>query len=60
MLVPTLRWLAAVSVAAVFLSAPLPAAAQSDTSALLDRILASDHRDPKNAARDRTGIRRRC
>ncbi len=53
MLVPTLRSLAAVSVAAVFLSAPLPAAAQSDTSAQLDRILASDHRNPKNAARDR-------
>jgi predicted methyltransferase len=53
MLVPALRSLAAVSVAALFLSAPLPAAAQADTGGQLDRILASDHRNPKNSARDR-------
>ena len=53
MLIPTLRSLAAVGAAATLLSAPLPAAAQSDTAAQLDRILAGDHRNPQNAARDK-------
>ncbi len=48
----TRRALAAVSLAAAVVCAPLYALAQTDVGAQLDQILASDHRNPKNAARD--------
>ena len=44
--------MAAVSIAAALICAPLHVLAQADVGTQLDQILASDHRNPKNAARD--------
>jgi predicted methyltransferase len=48
----TYRVVAAVSLAAALICAPLHVLAQADVGTQLDQILASDHRNPKNAARD--------
>jgi predicted methyltransferase len=50
---PTRTASAAVSLAAALVCASPYAAAQTDVGAQLDQILASDHRNPKNAARDK-------
>jgi predicted methyltransferase len=47
------RSLAAVTISIVLLFAALPARAQTDVGAQLDRILAGDQRSPENAARDK-------
>jgi predicted methyltransferase len=53
MLTRVLRSCAAAGAATLCLVVSMPIAAQIDTGERLDRILAGDHRDPKNAARDR-------
>jgi predicted methyltransferase len=52
--IPIRAALAALSVATVFMTAPVAARAQAaDVGAELDRLLAADSRTPKNAARDK-------
>jgi predicted methyltransferase len=52
MLIPTCRSLVALSLVVAFVSAPLSAPAQTGVGTQLDQVLAGDHRNPKNAARD--------
>jgi predicted methyltransferase len=53
MLTCVLRSCAAAGAAALCLVTSMPVPGQTDIGERLDRILASDHRDPKNAARDK-------
>jgi predicted methyltransferase len=53
MLIPTRRSLAVLGFAAMVGAPPLAVSAQTDVGAQLDQILAGDHRNPKNAARDK-------